>query len=162
MQVTLQLPLLSLSEGTVGSFWCLAFDHVILRSCLGFCFYCYYAWHFSPLGTPNLSTVRFQSEQLKGLWIFWWWINGDREKFETLVPAQVSEQPACHGQYFPFVIQKSLMLGDKSLVFYCICPFTWSWDGLVKNKANLKNDPIGENFQERLKITLTCSVRFKQ
>lgn len=54
------------------------------------------------------------------------------------------------------------MLGDESPVFYCLCPFTLSWDELVKNKANLENDLIRVKFQEGLRITHTWSVHFKQ
>lgn len=105
--------------------------------------------------------MKIPSAQLKGLLVFSWWTKGDREKLETLATIRVSEQPACHGQYFPFVTWGSLLLGDESLVFYCLCPFTLSWDEPVKNKANLENDLIRVKFQEGLRITLTWSVHLK-
>lgn len=149
MQVTSQPPVSSLSEGTVGFFVFVFFLMVTFsprdfQKLVGLfvLFYCC-AWHFPPLKPPNLSILQIPSKQLKGLWVFSWWTEGDRKKLETLVTVRVSERPACHGQYFSFVTWDSLLLGDESPVFYCLCPFTLSWDELVKNKANLENEVPG-------------------
>lgn len=67
MQVTLQSSFPSLSEGTLGSFWRLAFDHMSFRSKV-FVLLCDCLSYFSPVKIPILSRTHIQHEKLKGRW----------------------------------------------------------------------------------------------